>query len=242
MEALGDPNVGWGFFDDFVWSGMAPATITTTIFAGPYNFFGSAGATITYDALAGGGIILTETDDNQSVSMTTEAHPFILNSAQGDFWFEARIKTSTITTAKQGWVCGIMDTTALSAAVPVTATGTLAAMNFVGFHHPEANTTAFDASYNVDGDAAVEVNSDIGTMAADTYFKVGMKFTTSNNILTFYVNGAAQASTVTLGAASGATFPDDIGMGPVLGQTLASNDTDTMTMDWWRVFQKAVRT
>jgi hypothetical protein len=236
LSILEGTRSGVMIIDDFE-RGFITPTITTLINVDGYACFGSAGATITWDDATGGGVVLTEATDNESVSMTCEQHPFWLNSSKGDLWFEARFKTSTITTNQQGFMIGLMDTTALSAAVPVTATGTIADVNFVGFHKPEANTTAFDASYKANGVAAVEVNSDIGTLAVNTYIKVGMKFTSADNILAFYVNGLKQAATKTLGAAAGTDFPDDIGLAPVIGQTLGASASITLTMDWWRCVQ-----
>lgn len=238
LEAIRNGGVdGFIFEDDFI-RGFITPTITTLIDVNEYSCFGSAGATLTFDDVSGGAIVLTEATDNESISISTEQHPFWLNSSKGDLWFEARIKTSTITTAEQAFLVGLMDTTAQSAVVPITATGTIADLNFVGFHKPEANTTAFDASYRADGVAAVEVNADIGTLVADTYVKLGMKFTAVNNTLAFYVNNAKQTSTKELGAAAGTDFPDDIGLAPVLAMTLANSAAETMTMDWWRCVQR----
>jgi len=227
---------GVHFFDDFA-RGFITPTITTLINVDGYACFGSAGATITWDDSTGGGIVLTEATDDESVSMTWEQHPFWLNSSKGKFWFEARVKLSTVA-ANHAFVVGMMDTTSLSAAVPVTATGAIADANFVGFHRPEANTTAIDASYKADGVTAVEVNSDIGTLVADTYVKLGMKSDPDDsNKLAFYIDNVKQASTKTLGAAAGTDFPDDIGLAPVIGQTLGASASKTITMDWWRAAQ-----
>ena len=84
---------------------------------------------------------------------------------------------------------------------------------------------------------AVEVNSDIGTLAVGTYVKLGMKYKRIDNKLAFYVNNTKQATTKTLGAAAGTDFPDDIGLAPVLAQTLGASASITMTMDWWRCVQ-----
>lgn len=232
-----DPGVGYGMQDDFIDLGLSP-TITTIISGqGRYLLFGSAGATITPDAALGGGLVITEATDNESVSITTKQTPFQIESSKGSLWFEARIKTSTITTAEQAWLIGLMDTTAQTATVPITATGAIADINFVGFHHPEANTTAFDASYKANTVTAVEVNSNIGTLVADTYVKLGFKFDSSNNVLSFYVNGALQAASKTIGAAAGTDFPDDVTLAPVLAMTLANSAAETVTMDWWKCFQ-----
>ncbi len=224
------------FEDDFV-KGFITPTITTLINVDGYSCFGSAGATITWDDASGGAIVLTEATDNEAISISTEQHPFWLNSSKGDLWFEARLKTSTITTLQQAFVLGLMDTTAQTAVVPITATGAIADLNFVGFHKPEANTTAFDASYKANGVTAVEVNSDIGTLVADTYVKLGMKYKARDKKLAFYVNNAKQTTTKTLGAAAGTDFPDDIGLAPVLAQVLGASASNTLTMDWWRCVQ-----
>lgn len=240
LSLLEGTIAGVYWFDDFV-RGFITPTITTLINVDGYACFGSSGATITWDDATGGGIVLTEATDNESVSMTCEQHPFWLNSSKGKFWFEARVKVSTVA-ANHAFVVGMMDTTALSAAVPVTATGAIADMNFVGFHRPEANTTAIDASYKANGVTygglnAYEVNSDIGTLVADTYVKLGMKFSPVDNKLRFYIDNIEQANTKTLGAAAGTDFPDDIGLAPVIGQTLGASASKTITMDWWRVAQ-----
>ena len=80
-----------------------------------------------------------------------------------------------------------------SATVPLTATSALANLNMVGFHKPEANTTAFDCSFNINDPGIEEVLSDVGVLVAGEYVKLGMKFDTSNNVLSFYINGAVQA-------------------------------------------------
>lgn len=221
--------------DDFT-RGFITPTITTLLNVDGYNCFGSAGATITFDDVTGGGIAFTEATDNESVSMTCEQHPFWLNSAKGDLWFEARVKVSSIA-ANQAFCVGLMGTTALSAAVPVDASGDVASINFVGFHRPEANTTAFDATYRANGVAAVEVNADIGTLVADTYVKLGMKMTAVDNKLAFYVDNVKQASTKTMVAAAGTDFPGDVGLAPVIAQTLGASASKIITMDWWRCVQ-----
>jgi hypothetical protein len=234
-----DPGAGYMSSDGFEDLGLA-GTITTIISdagVGRYLVFGSAGATITPDAALGGGIVITEATDNESVSITTKQTPFQITSGAGSLWFEARIKTSTITTAEQAWIVGLMDATPQSAAVPITATGAIANINMVGFHHPEANTTAFDTSYKADGVTAVEVNSDVGALVAGTYVKLGMKFDTTNNLLTFYINGVAQAASKTIPNATGTDFPADALLAPVVAMTLANSAAETITMDWWKCVQ-----
>lgn len=234
-----DPTIGWMVSDDFTDVGLS-GTITTIISqagTGRYLVFGGAGATIAPDNALGGGLTLSLTDTDQAVSIVTKQNPFQITSGAGDLWFEARVKFSTITTNEQGWLLGLTSIITQSATVPLTNASAIADINFVGFHKPEANTTAFDASYRANGVAAVEVNSDIGTLAVDTYVKLGMKFSTANNRLEFYVNGEKQAKGKTIPNATGDDFPADVLMAPTFALLAATNDTETATIDWWKIAQ-----
>lgn len=239
LAAKLDPFVGYGIEDDFMDVGLA-GTITTIISdagLGRYLIFGGASATVAPDNKAGGGITFTLTDDNQGISLVTKQNPFQITSGAGDLWFEARVKFSTVTKNEQGWLVGLTSIITQSATVPLTAASAIADVNFVGFHKPEANTTAFDASYKANGVTAVEVNSDIGTLAADTYVKLGMKFSTSNNQLAFYVNGVKQTTSKVIPNATGTDFPADVLMAPTFALMAATNDTESGTMDWWKCYQ-----
>jgi hypothetical protein len=239
LAAKLDPFVGYGIEDDFMDVGLA-GTITTIISdagLGRYLVFGGAGATAAPDNAAGGGLTLSLTDSDQAVSLITKQNPFQITSGAGDLWFEARVKFSTITTNEQAWMVGLTSIITQSATVPLTALGAIADVNFVGFHKPEANTTAFDASYKANGVNAVEVNSDIGTLAVDTYVKLGMRFSTANNQLIFFVNGSPQATAKTVPNNTGTDFPADVLMAPTFALLAATNDTESGTIDWWKCYQ-----
>ena len=130
-----------------------------------------------------------------------------------------------------------MDSTACSEVVPLTAASALADVNLVGFHKPEENSTAFDTSYKANGVAIVEVNADVGTLAAATYIKLGMKFDSASNILSFYINGAKQAATKTIPAAAGTDFPNDVALKFVATQLAEDGVAYTFTCDWIRIAQ-----
>jgi len=249
LEILGQVAQGSGgycIWDDFIVGGITP-TITTAIDltgGAGYSAFGSSGATITYDDVAGGAVILTEATDGESLTMYTEQHPFSITANAGKFWFEARIKMGDIVTLANSFLIGLMDTTTPTAIVPLTAGGVTADVNYVGFMQPEGDTTTFNASYKANGVTEVEVNGAIGALVADTYVKLGMKFdpTTSTtgtaNQLAFYINGAEQTSFKTIPDDTGTDFPADVRMGPVVSLAVgAGAATDTLTMDWWRFAQ-----
>lgn len=234
-----DPGMGYLMEDDFIDLGLS-GTITTIISSagcGRYLVYGGAGATIVPDAALGGGIVLSLTDDDQAVSITTKQTPFQIESSKGTLWFEARVKFSTITTNEQGWFLGLMDSTAQDATHPLDADSALANMNMVGHHKPEANTTAWDNSFNIDTPGIEEVCSNVGVLEVGVYEKLGFKFDTSNNVLSFYINGVVQAYYETITAAAGTVFPDDVLMAPVFALMAKTSDTETATMDWWKCAQ-----
>ena len=240
-DLVEDPNLGYTFFDDFVSGWGTTPTITTAVNLGPYTAFGSSGATITYETdVRGGVVVLTEATDNEAISLITESLPFQISADLGKLWFEARIKTSTITADEQAWFVGLAGAMTQSATVPLTAAGALADINICGFHQPEGNTTAFDTSYKANGVTAVEVNSDVGTLAVDTFVKLGMKFDPKDsNQLTFYIDGSEQASKQTIPDDTGTDFPADVQMGLAIAKVMANGASETLHMDWWRAAQLA---
>lgn len=238
MEGIrNDPGVGFMIGDDFIDVGKCTAgNIASVSGLGRYLVYGSAGATLAPDAVLGGGIVLTEATNDEAISITTKQTPFKIIISGGNLWFEARIKTNILLGNKQAWFCGLMDVTPQTDTVPLTAAGALADINLVGFHHPEANTTAFDTSYKADGVTAVEVNSDVGTLTTN-YVKLGMKFNTYNNALEFYIDGTKQAVAKTIPSSAGDDFPNDVLLAPVLAEVLAAAASYTLTMDWWKCAQ-----
>ena len=224
--------------------GGTDGVITTTIGRnGGYDWFGSSGATITYDNVAGGGVILTEATDGESGSMQAAPRAFSITQDAGKFWFEGRIKLGDIVTLANSFYLGLSDGV-LAAGVPLSTAGVMADQNGVGFVQPEGDTTTFDCSYKANGVAIEEVNSAVGAIVADTYVKLGMIFdptpatTGTANQLAFFINGVRQTSFKTIPDATGDDFPADVRMAPTVALAIgAGAATDTLTMDWWRMAQ-----
>lgn len=234
---------GVQFFDHFAHGGIitSPTTVASLGSGTGWSGFGSSGSTITWDDAQGGGIVLAETTVDEGVVLTHDQHAYVLSNVAGNFFWEARIKLLLTATTENSWVAGLMDTTAVTAIVPLTAAGAVADVNFVGFHKPEANTTAYDTSYKADGVTLVEVNSDVGAIADATYFKVGMKMLAKDHVLRFYINGIEQANTKTIVNALGTSFPSDVRLGLVFAMAVGAAASDnTMTIDWVRVSQELV--
>lgn len=229
LEMMADGR-GAYFIEDFVSGGGADAT------SGPFGTFLDSGATLTYANEVNGALVLTEASDDDAASIFG-APAFQITKNGGKFWFEARIKTSNVTAAKQAFFVGLIDSTAVSNTSPLAADGTLASVNCVGFHGEEGNTTAFDTSYRANGVTAVVVNENVGTLAADTYVKLGMRFDPFDATLRFYIDGVEQASSKVIPDATGTDFPADVAMRWFIGHHLAASETETLTIDWVRVAQ-----
>jgi hypothetical protein len=242
-DIMYDHNVGFFFCDDFMHGGGPSGTITTAIelsMGSGYQVFGSANSTVTNAGEVGGAVKLLTSDDNGGTSIQAHTGAFQISQAHKQLWFEARVKVSTITTAEQSFFVGLCEAVTLSATVPLTATGALADQNLVGFHKPEANTTAFDTSYKANSVTAVEVNSDVGTLAADTYINLGMRYepkdgdptNTDDFILSFWINGAKQASVYSVVSGAGTDFPNDVVLYPTIAMGSATADDEYGVIDW----------
>tara|TARA_R100000458_G_C8207791_1_gene196263 strand:- start:42 stop:824 length:783 start_codon:yes stop_codon:yes gene_type:complete len=223
---------GVHYFEDFVAGGAASAT------AGSFGVFLDASATFTYaDEVNGAGVLTEDGTANEGNSLFG-APAFKVSRDSGTLWFEARVKFDTAAADKQGWFVGLMDATATSEVIPLTAASALSDHNMVGFHKPEENSAAFDTSYKANGVTAVEVNSNVGALVADTYVKLGMKFDPKDNLLRFYINGEEQASTKEIPSAAGTDFPNDVAMKFVVAHLLEAAEARTVTVDWIKVAQR----
>lgn len=240
-------------YDDFSWAPVltTPTITTEALYARGYKAFGSSGGTIVPAGLSrGGGLTFTETDDNQGFSLATIARPFRIARTYGRFAFEARLKINNITDLDTNLFVGFGDSMTLSATVPLTATGTLADENLVGFHREEADGDQFNTSYKADGVTAVNVGTDVvntgnnttAAIVADTFFKLGMKFEPFGvhgaNYLTFYINGIELADKKQIPSAAGTDFPNDVDLGFVIAGLCGSNNDSILTLDWWAAAQE----
>jgi hypothetical protein len=240
-----DPSVGIHYYDDFMeFPILATPTITTEAGLGYRGLkaFGSSGGTLTMPTAddQAGGIVLTESDDNEGISIAQIQLPFNIINTGPKFWFEARIKTNTIANTKHGFFLGLMGSQTLSATVPIAAAGTLADNNFVGFHRLEGDGDYVDTVYKADGVTQVTVDTDAQVLVADTFIKLGMVFEPRTQLLTFYADGVPLAETLAadvLGATAGTDFPNDAQMGLCYALLCASNDDAVGTMSWWRAAQ-----
>lgn len=237
-----DPGMGSFQEGNFYNDGILTPTITTRIGVNGWNMFGSSGGTVTFSDALDGGWVFSETTDDEGINIAKENHPFRISANAGPLWFETRFKLGSVTTLENSFFHGLMGSTATTAIVPITASHAVADINCVGFFKTEASTTTFDGVYKADGVTAVVVNDEMGTLAADTYIKLGMYFGgVFDPTLYFYVNGVKQTSTKTIPNNTGTDFPADAGLGIVVALLVGSAASDnTMTNSWVKCYQRSI--
>ncbi len=205
---------------------------------GLYRGFADTGGTVAIGDELGGSLVLSSDGDNEGASFRQANQAFQISASLKEFWFEARVKKSTITDTKHGLFVGLTGNTALTATSPIAAAGTLADLNLVGFHSLEADGDTFDTVYKADGVTAVTVAADAVTVVADTYVKLGMRFTPRTNKLTFYKNGVPLADTKTVPSATGTDFPADVRLGFTIALLNATGTTPgSSEISWVRIAQ-----
>lgn len=211
---------------------------------GRYAAFTSSGGTMTAGTGQGGELVIASDDDNEGASIRTVATPFLISRSTKKFWFEARLKVSSVTDTKYGMFIGLMQDVALTAILPITAAGAIADTNICGFHRLEGDGVHLDTIYKADGVSQVNVQTDAATIAADTYFKVGMRYDPSDDptgttyLLSFFKNNTLLTTTKQIPSAAGSDFPNDVGLGLVFAVlNAAGTSPGSATLDWWRAAQ-----
>lgn len=217
---------------------------------GLFSAFTDTGGFI--NAGTAGGWVFGSDGDNEGASIRSRATPFKIARTTKRFWFEASVKTSTITDTKHGIFCGMIQDVALTATVPLTAAGALADTNLFGFHRLEGDGDYFDTVYKADGVTAVTVQSDAALLVADTRIKLGMVYEPEFDStihdpnysgvpkynLKFFANGVPLSSYKQIPSADGTDFPNDVNMGFVFAvlNATASSPGDS-TIDRVRIAQ-----
>lgn len=244
---------GVHFFDDFASFNKTPATTEGNWAAqNGYAQFSSTGGTITAGTGQGGEAVFASDDDGEGASIRTLATPFKISRASKSFWFEARLKVSTVANTTFELFVGLMENAVLTATVPITNTAaTLADQNLVGFYRTESDGDAIDTTYKANGVTAVTVQLGAVVPAADTYLKLGMHFDNGISpfnsgvgdgygkyLLSFYANGVLLSTQKQIPAADGTDFPNDVGLGLVFAvRNAAGSSPGTATLDWWQAAQ-----
>lgn len=231
---------GWIFEDDFV--NAHPVAAGAEGLAGDYYGFASTGGSMALADEISGAMTLSSDGDDEGASIRTKGRPFQISRSHGNFWFEARLKFSSIANTNSGIFVGLSDSLTLTATIPLTAAGALGDENLVGFLRAEGDGDQLDCVYKADGVTAVTVQADAAPSAlvADTYVKVGMFYNADTYVLTYYINGVSVA-TKTIPSAAGTDFPNDVRLGLILAILNATGTSPgTVTIEKWRAAQLGV--
>lgn len=222
-------------------AGITAVTTDASLVGLPYRGFNSSGGTHTQPDVAGGELALTEATANEANWLRSTVCPFQISQQLGDLWFEARVKVSSITNI--GMLVGLWDNVANTVDIPLSAADPpimATTGNFVGFHMRENAIGAVDTIYKADGVAVVPgqtVNSAVHTMVADTYVKLGMRFTRRTGLLSWHVNGSPCGNTKAVPNNTGTDFPADVRLGLLFGQKLVATAAGVSTIDRWTCAQ-----
>lgn len=238
IDLLEDP--GKGFYRHWDLSGFKTATnvnAAEAYWAEGLKLFGDSGAAVAAVDAVGGGITIGSDGDNEGASFAQMVAPMQISRSHNKSWFEVEVKSSTISDTKHGIFTGLGEIMALSATVPIAAAGTLADQNFVGFHRLEGDGDYFDCVYKANGVTQVTVQADAQILVADTYVKLGFSYNPDSFLLTFFGNGLKIGS-VTVIAAAGTDFPNDVRLG-VIGAVLnaTASTPGTSSFRWVRAAQ-----
>ncbi len=212
------------------WCAFSDATAGNTINQGVLTDTGVAGGAVGVMELNG-----TTTQEGIVVGLHTSlntAAPIGALIATNRVWWECRLKISTITTQEIAFFAGLLPVAKIATPVSTvfaTAGSVMAAIDHIGFMKIAAGTTAVKTVHG-NGTATV-LDATAGTIAADTYTKLGMYW--NGAIATFYQDGAALTTTLALAATQ---FP----AGANLAWHLAFMDgsgasTNLVSLDWVRI-------
>jgi len=229
-------KAGVAFHDDFIAGPQVPTNKTIATF-GPYTAYASDGCSILNGAEQGGTLLFTTDASNEGAAIA--GNPVVkIAHGEKDCAFECRVKRSALTDDQGGFFIGLMGNQAVGVTIPIAADGTIASVNLVGFHQLEGDGDTFDSIYRANGVAVGTVAADAVTIVADTYVKLGFRYSARNKVLTYYKDGVALADTYTVTSTAGNPFPNDVPLGLCAGILGENTSAPTNELDWWRVAQE----
>ena len=261
VEFIKDPGKGIHQFDDFKNSGIELEEAARTAWTGgigkingDMNWYGYTETALVADVALQAddeGVLMLDTDgtDDDTVGITGGDNVVGVFRAPkvGEtkkFWFECRIKTSTITNTDLSWFVGLMEPGKLGNGTPLGAAPTAPAdYDYVGFFVAEADGDDLTIIYNEATSGTAQSTTGLITLVADTYVRIGMKavFNGYNGRFRFYADGVDLGDAVAVDIDStNANWPGDTNMDIIITATsgAAGADGDNLKIDWVRCAQE----
>ncbi len=237
---------GFAYFNDFIGN----YTQATNLSVGGVNAMkengfvaftsatGGANSSITMSAAAPYGVVqLCETTADETVCLSGlggsgSAGQVVFESGKR-LWFEARIQVNTIAADDIGVFCGFGEEGLCVTVGVIGADDALTSKDLVGFHRLGTGTTAIGTYFRTQGAALGTVSATAGTIAADTWKKLGIYC--DGTTVYFYLDGVLLADSVTLATAD---FPDGEEMCFYLaGTSGATAGNSVISIDWVKIAQ-----
>lgn len=247
-----DPNMGVHYFKEFLDAPFTTPTSAANWGEGLVGFTSTNGVFVPSTPVVDGVLTIGSSSaiDNDAAVLVQNNPAFQIVSTRGPLWFEARVKFNAITDTQYDAFIGLCEKLTPSATLPITATaGTLADKNLIGFHRPgNARSGAGSGggivrfTYKADGQAVQGTSTDFSSIVADTWIKLGFKFTGgSTGVLRTYVNGTETGDPLTVANIAAATFPNDMVLGLAMAVVHTATVTNTaMSVDWVRIAQRTL--
>lgn len=239
FRTRGEGNPAFGHFDDFL-------SFSETTLTGGYVHLETNGATVAQiasTATAPGIVELAANADAEEAVLqlgnALDVGPFRF---QKDLAFECRVRVNAaaIVAGDHGFFFGLANGGASGAGTAgvLFSSDVLGATDVVGFQHLVGESTALDAAYLVSGGTVMDgsQNTDLDTvetLVADTWVKLGFKFSIYPRKLEWFVNGVKEAEIGETEIAA-AAFPDADAdfMQPTIGLAPADSTAATIDVDW----------
>jgi hypothetical protein len=230
LQMLTDPSQGHFIGDDFILTNGESFTTAKN-----YTLAGANGTFAKVASDANGVAILTSpgTDNDECNVNLNSGVGIIKLDATTNWWYEARVKVSQITTA-QGVFVGLMDDQ-VTAGVDFMTDNTMAlkVQGLIGFQIIQATDAAaiWQTVHLKASGARVALNATAAT-ADVAYVKLGMKSISGRTY--FYVNGIQDATSV---LSSATNFPLNLYGLPIFSTKCGSAAANTLSVDWWYAAQ-----
>lgn len=252
LQIMADPAKGFYLWDDFKNSVRLPALADTdkVILAGDINWLAmtesDAIADIAIQSDDDGWLMLdtTGTDDDTchmtagQLEMGNIRLP--LKGERKRFWFEARVKVSTITDTDLAWFVGFMQPGVMAEGVPLGAAPTAPDdYDYLGFFVAEADGDDLTIVYNEATLGTAQADTGEITLVADTFVRIGFRLDVDTDMIHVYENGVDQGADAEIDIST-ANFPSNTNVNIYIGLTSGNlgGDSDNLKIDWVRFAQE----
>jgi len=247
-----DNNLGVTYFKDFQETPFTTPTTAANWGEGLAGFTSTNGVFVPSTPVVDGVLTIGSSSavDNDAAVLAQVNPCYQIINTRGPLWFEVRCKFNTIADTQYDGFIGLCEKITPGLVLPITATaGTLADKNLIGFHRPgNARSGAGSGgaivrfTYKADGQTVQGNAADWTTIAADTWVKLGFKFTGgATGVVRSYVNGVETGDPLSVANIAAATFPSDMVLGLAMAVVHTATVTNTaMSVDWVRIAQRSL--